>query len=165
MVDLSYSPSYQQSVIWVAEYDDGSLLREWDDSGKENSFRNIDKSKLRKFHLVSESFDYYFDCQTGVFTINDIKYVFPLAGEKLNFAEGLIHFKDATTEMVLGKKREYDGFEINGYEFGWKVTHDNIKSQVIFELPSKIFIIEITFLDLQKTILWKINIKSEGINK
>ncbi len=157
MVNLSYSPLYHQSVIWIAEYNDGTLLREWDDSGKESLFSAIDKSKLRKFHLVSANFDYYFDCQTGVFTIDGIKYVFPLAGQKLNFAEGLIHFKDATTEMVFRKSREYDGFQINGYEMGWKVSQGNIKCQVIFN-TSKVFNVDLTFLDEQKSFSWKLKI-------
>lgn len=157
---LSYSPKYHQDVIWVAEYSDGSLLREWDDSGKEHLFREIDRNKLRKFHLISSDSDSYFDCQNGVFTIDGIKYAFPLAGENLNFAEGLIHFKNATTEFVSANKRisEYSGFEINGYEMGWKVSHDNIKSQVIFSLPQKVFTVEVTFLDLQKTISWSLKI-------
>lgn len=157
---LSYSPKYHQDVIWVCEFLDGSILREWDDNGKEHPFNSIDKSRLKKFHLISKDFDYYFDASNGIFTIDGIRYAFPLAGENLNFAEGLIHFKSATTEFVSVNRKtsDYDGFEITGYEMGWKVSHDNIKSQVIFSLPQKVFTVEVTFLDLQKSISWSLKI-------
>lgn len=157
---MSYSPLYKQEVLWVAEYLDNSILREFDDDGKPHLFKEIDKSKLKKFHLISADNDYFFDCKTGVFTIEDKNYVFPLAGMNLSYAEGLIHFKNACTEFVPEhlKTHTYDGFEITDYEFGWKVTHGNIKSQVIFSFAEKSFRVEITFLDIQKTVSWKVNI-------
>jgi hypothetical protein len=160
MANLSYSPQYHQSVIWVAEYNDGSILREWDDSGKECPFKDINKDKLRKFHLISADSDSFFDCQTGVFTVNDKQYVFLLAGEGLAYAEGLIHYKDAATEFVNEKLKRnlYDNFEIVGYEMGWKVVKDNVKSQVVLHLPSKVFEVQVTFLDLQKTIKWNFKV-------
>ena len=160
MANLSYSPQYHQSMIWVAEYNDGSILREWDDSGKESPFKDINKDKLRKFHLISADSDSFFDCQTGVFSIDGKQYVFPLAGEALAYSEGLIHYKDATTEFVNEKLKHnlYDNFEIMGYEMGWKVIKDNIKSQVILHLPSKVFEIQVTILDLQKTIKWNFKV-------
>jgi len=159
-MSLSYSPLYNQEIIWVCEFFDGTLLREWDDDGKEHSFREIDKSRLKKFHLISQDSDSFFDCQNGIFTVDAKQYVFPLAGEALAYAEGLIHYKDATTEVMNQhlKVTEYDNFEIMGYEMGWKVTKDNIKSQVVLRLPSKTFEVQITFLDLQKTIKWNLKI-------
>jgi hypothetical protein len=56
------------------------------------------------------------------------------------------------------KHNLYDNFEIMGYEMGWKVIKDNIKSQVILHLPSKVFEIQVTFLDLQKTVNWKLKL-------
>ena len=160
MAELSYSPHYTQKIIWVCGYNDGSILREWDDSGKEHPFREIDKNKLRKFHLISADSDSFFDCQTGVFTVNEKQYVFPLAGEGLAYAEGLIHYKDATTEFMNEKLKlgQYDNFEIMGYEMGWKVIKDNVKSQVVLHLPSKVFEVQVTFLDLQKTIKWNFKV-------
>ena len=157
---LSYSPSYAQGVIWVCEFFDGTILREWDDSGNEHPFKEIDRTHLKKFHLISQDSDSFFDCQTGVFTVNDKQYVFPLAGEALAYSEGLIHYKDATTEFVNEKLKHnlYDNFEIMGYEMGWKVIKDNIKSQVILHLPSKVFEIQVTILDLQKTIKWNFKV-------
>ena len=156
----SYTPLYNQTVIWIAGYDDGSILREWDDSGEEHSFNEIDKKKLRKFYLISANGDCYFDCKTGVFRLDGRDFVFPLAGLDLNYAEGLIHYKEAFTEFVSAhaKKHEYDGFEIGSYNMGWKVKYNNLKSQVILTLPEKIFSVELTFLDLNKTVSWKVKI-------
>lgn len=151
---MSYSPLYNQNTIWVAEYKDGSILREWDEDGKVHAFKEINKAELAKFHLISEKFDYFFDCSTGVFNVNGREFVFPLAGLPLNYAEGLIQFKDASTEFVpeFLKTSDYDGFEITSYNFGWKVTYGNVKSQVIFSLPEHAFKIEMTVDG--KTIIW-----------
>ena len=161
MENLSYSPHYKQDIIWICEYNDGSFLREWTDSGEENPFSSIDKSKLRKFHTISSNFDYFINCQTGVFTVDGKQYVFPLCGlDNVNYADGLIHYKDAFTEFVSArcKHGDYDGFAIMGYEMGWKVIKDNIKSQVVLHLPSKVFEIQVTILDLQKTIKWNFKV-------
>lgn len=159
-MSLSYSPVYTQSVIWVCRFTDGSLLREWEDSGKEHLFKEIDRAKLKEFHLVSATFDYYYDCQTGIFKVDGREFVFPLAGLGLAYGEGLIHFKEACTEFVSAyrKRSEYDGFEIVSYEFGWKVTSGNTKSQVIYNVSTKSFSVELTFLDLQKTVSWSVKI-------
>jgi hypothetical protein len=156
----SYSPLYQQDVIWVAEYNDGTILREWDDSGKEHLFKEIEKFRLRKFHLVSADSDLFFDCHTGVFNIDGLYYVFPLSGLDLKYGEGLIHYKDAFTEFVSAhaKTNDYAGFSIGSYEFGWKVTQGNFKSQVIYNTSRRTFYCELTILDLQKTISWTIKI-------
>jgi hypothetical protein len=45
-----------------------------------------------------------------------------------------------------------------GYEMGWKVIKDNVKSQVVLHLPSKTFEIQVTFLDLQKTVKWNLKV-------
>jgi hypothetical protein len=156
----SYSPLYQQDVIWVAEYFSGELLREWDDSGKEHLFSEIEKFRMKKFHLVSADFDYIFDCKTGVFNIDGMQYVFPLAGLDLKYGEGLIHFKEAFTEFVPAplKTGDYDGFTIASYEFGWKVTHENLKSKVIYNTKNRTFYCDLTILDLQKSISWAMKI-------
>jgi hypothetical protein len=149
-----------QNTIWVAEYNDGSLLREWDDDGNVHLFKDIIKEKLSRFHLVSVDADYVFDCKTGIFSIDSREFVFPLAGMSLNFAEGLIQYKEASTEFipVYAKNSDYDGFEIQSYNFGWKVTHENLKVQAVFSLPEKVFTIEMTILDIQKTLIWKVKV-------
>lgn len=158
---MSYSPLYPQKIIWVCEYKDNTILREWDDDGKGHMFNEIDKSKLKSFHLVSAEFDYFFDCWSGIFTVDGREFVFPLAGlDNVNYGEGLIHYKNACTEFVpvQRKTHKYDGFEITGYEMGWKVTYGGMKSQVIFSLPQKVFNIEITFLEIPKIVGWKIKL-------
>jgi len=155
MSKLSFCPLYLQEIIWVAETNDGTLLREWDDNGKETMFKDIPKKDLAKFHLVGEGIDYYFDCQNGEFVVDGKVYVFPLCGEGLDYGEGLIHFKVASQEFVPNGKNNYVGFSIQGYQMGWKVTKNNMKCQVIFTIPDKIFDVQLTFLDISKTIKWK----------
>lgn len=157
MSKLSFSPYYYQGIIWVAELLDGTVLKEWNEQGKETPFKDIPKDKLKRFYLIGENANYFFDCQTGIFYIDGRQFVFPLSGLPLNYGEGLIHFKEASDE-VKTKKFNYDGFSINGYQIGWKVTSDKIKSQVIFSIPQKIFYIEVTFLDIYKTAKWSVKV-------
>lgn len=157
---MSYSPKYTQNIIWVAEYNDGSILREWDEEGKAHAFSEINRSKLKRFHLISKDSDYYYDCTTGFFNIDGREFIFPLAGSNLNFAEGLIQYKDASTEFIpeFMKDTPYDGFEILSYNFGWKVANKDVKCQVILHLPERNFTIELTMLSVQKTFIWNIKV-------
>lgn len=164
-MSLSFSPKYFQSIIWLCELENGTTLREWNDDGTQFLFKDIPKEKLKRFHLIGKigdtSIDYFFDCKTGIFTVDGREFVFPLAGlDDVNYGEGLIHYKSACTEFVpiQRKTHEYDGFEITGYEMGWKVTFGGMKSQVIFSLPQKVFNAEITFLEIPKTISWKLKL-------
>jgi len=155
MTKLSFCPSYLQEIIWVAETKNGTLLREWNDDGKETLFKDIPKKDLAKFHLVGENLDYYFDCKTGEFIIDGKIYNFPLCGENLEYGEGLIHYKTAHQEFIPNGKNDYKGFRISEYQLGWKVIKDNMKCQVIFTIPGKIFDVQLTFLDINKTVKWR----------
>ena len=156
----SYSPIYMQPIIWVAKLTDGSLIKEWDDQGNVFAFRKLDKSKIIEFHMVSKDFDYFFDCKTGIFIIDSREFIFPLAGADLSFNEGLIEYKEASTHFIPAnlKTDDYDGFGIDSFNFGWKATYGNIKCQVIFSLPDKIFTVDLTLLDLQTTVSWKVQV-------
>jgi hypothetical protein len=156
----SYSPIYFQPIIWVAKLLDGSIIREWDDEGKVTPFKSLDKSKLAEFHMISKDYDYFFDCKTGIFVADGREFIFPLAGSNLPFNEGLIEYKEASTHFVPAvlKTDDYDGFGIDSFNFGWKITYGNIKCQVILSLPEKVFTVDMTLLDIQKTITWKVKI-------
>jgi len=156
MTKLSFCPHYLQEIIWVAELKNGKLIREWEDDGKEKLFKDIPLDELKKFHLIGEGIDYFFDCKTGEFVVDRKTYVFPLCGEKLNYGEGLIHYKEASQEFMPHGRNDYSGFRINGYQIGWKVIKDDIKCQILFTIPDKIFNIQLTFLDINKTVKWKI---------
>ena len=158
MCQHSYSPHYLQDVIWVAKLSDGTLLREWDENGKETLFREIPLEKLEEFHLTGENFDYWLDCRSGVFVVGGRQYVFPLAGLDLKYGERLIHYKSAFTEFRRVKTYNYDGFGITDYTMGWKVTCGNFASQIIFLVPQKVFICRLTLLDLGKTVEWKVQV-------
>jgi hypothetical protein len=157
---MSYSPLYHQEFMWVAIYNDDSILREWDEDGKVHNFNEIKQTQLKTFHLISAEKDYFFDCKNGIFSIDGREFIFPLSGMELPFGEGLIQFKEASTEFVPAvlKESAYDGFEIESHNFGWKATNDKLKVQVIFTLPERIFTVEMTMLDLYKTVQWKVKI-------
>jgi hypothetical protein len=158
MANLSFAPQYFQSVIWVAKLSDGTILREWSEDGKETLFKDIPKNRLKEFHLVGEGFDYWFDCSSGAFIVDGRCYLFPLSGLDLNYGDGLIHFKDAFTEMRMQKTHSYDGFNITGYAMGWSVTCGTAKVEVIFKIPEKAFFAKLTFLDLEKSVSWKVKV-------
>lgn len=40
------------AYIWLAEYDDATVLRQFEDDGKEHFFSEIDQSKLKRFGWV-----------------------------------------------------------------------------------------------------------------
>ena len=149
-----------QEYIWVVRNEDGSFIREWDDEGKIFPFRKLDKSKISEFHMVSKDEDFYFDCKTGIFVAAGREFIFPLAGMALPFNEGLIEYKDASTHLIPASQKvdDYDGFNIDSYNFGWKITYGNVKSQVILSLPEKVFKVEFTLLDLQKTVSWEVRV-------
>jgi len=157
---MSYSPLYKQEFMWVAIYNDDSILREWDEDGKVHAFNEINQPQLKSFHIISAEKDYFFDCKTGIFVADGREFIFPLAGMELSFGEGLIQYKEASTEFVPNvlKESDYDGFEIASHNFGWKMTHDKLKVQVVLALPARVFTVEMTMLDIHKTINWKIQI-------
>jgi len=158
MLNPSFSPYYPQDVIWVAKLSDGTLLREWDENGKETLFKQIPLGKLKEFHLLGEDFDYWLDCQTGVFVVDGRQYVFPLTGLGLSYGEQLIHYKDAFTELRRVKTHPYDGFGITGYNMGWKVTLGKFACQVIFSVPQKVFTCRLTLLEFDKVVEWKVKV-------
>lgn len=115
-----------QKFIWVAEYDDGTFLREFDDDGSENSFYDIDRNRLMKFHLAGNGKDYWLDCRTGVFHINgeeiSVRYIYN--GNIYEFMRqngkynDIIQFKQASTDIdpffgIMGNRIELQAI-------GWK---------------------------------------------
>ncbi len=42
---------------WVAVYNDGSILRQFNDDGTENRYGDIDRKRLSEFHLVARDED------------------------------------------------------------------------------------------------------------
>lgn len=79
------------SIQWVATYRDGSELRQYNADGSENSYRDIDRSKLDSFALLDgerQLVRYHFDqpglrliCRRRVFKRSDnSEFVFYLVG-------------------------------------------------------------------------------------
>jgi hypothetical protein len=168
---MSYTPMYFQPIIWVAELENDEVLREFDDDGESHhAFIQLERNKLRKFHLISRNFDYFVDCKTGVFNLNGLQFIFPLACTDLNFKEGLIHYKQASTHFVSRPEGPYDGFGIQSFNIGWHVKNNDLAVKVIlilnienYPLIQKLFDVEMTLLDLQKKYSWNINLDPENL--
>lgn len=128
-----------QKFIWVAEYDDGTFLREFNDDGSENSFYDIKRDRLKKFSLVGCGKSYGFDCRTGVFSINGeelrVRFIadngdcFEFMGQSGPYND-IIQYKEASTAFNLLQNRVVD--KIDSHNIGWKAKF--IFEQVTFHV-------------------------------
>lgn len=86
-----------QDFIWSAEYFDGAECREFEQDGvTENSFNDIDKSKLLRFGLIGNGMSLYYE----------IDGVFKLAGQSID-----IIYKDKDTDKgyyLTGSQHMYN---------------------------------------------------------
>lgn len=151
----SYSPLYVQTRMWIAEYQDGSTLKEWEPSGNENLWQAINFSKFAKLHLVSDTDDDFFDARNGFFIVDKKHYIFPLAGFPLKFKP--IQYKDAHTHFIATPAGQtlpkYAGFGVEAYHIGWETQKEDIKVKVILRVQAdaiKKFLFEMTFLDIKR---------------
>ena len=165
MPSLSYSPLYQQDRMWVAKYKDGSTLVEWEPSGKEHMYHEINHADLVEFHLISMNGDNdYLDKRTGYFHVDKKVYIFPLAGFDLNFK--LIQFKQAHTDAIPTRPGhvlpKYAGFSLDDYNIGWETRKDDIHVKVILKVSSsgkKEFLFEMSFLDIKRKFGYNLRVK------
>jgi len=160
----SYSPLYFQDHMWVADNKNGTRLMEWEPSGQEHMWREINHSQLKRLHLVSEESDDCFDKDTGFFVVDGKTYIFPLAGFPLDFK--VIQFKNAHTDVVFGlpesPQSKYAGFHLDSYNIGWETQKDDIKVKVILCLHAdtkiKEFFFEMTFIDIKRKFSYSLRV-------
>ncbi|RAI85694.1 hypothetical protein DET54_12151 [Paenibacillus pabuli] len=122
-----------QDYIWMGEYNDGTHLSEFNfDTQAENSFYDIDKSRLARFGLVGHGMKLFFE-KDGIFNLNgtpvEVIYRvgdkdYPLTGRFGQYKD-IITYKDAEATLVLGSQGAQGGAlnpTIQQYNFGYKST-------------------------------------------
>lgn len=128
------SPVSEQDFIWVAAYSDGTFFSEYSyDTKVENSFYDIDRSKLIRFGLVGYGMNMFFEVYGGTFNIAGRMYEVIYKDKKENkdyylTGHGLIPYND-----IIQFKNAYSSFNPSGqtgslkttidqYNFGYKQT-------------------------------------------
>lgn len=121
-----------QDFIWVAEYADKTYLAEYDfNTGKENSFYNIQKDKLIRFGLIGRNNKFYFEVFGGVFKLNGIIFDFIYRTKEKDYRligwphryTDIITYKDAETYFLPDSMRNGSppvGGRITQYNLGYK---------------------------------------------
>jgi hypothetical protein len=117
-----------QDFIWLGEYIDGTHLAEFNlQTGAENSFYDIKKSKLLRFGLIGHRMKLFTEYD-GLFNINGMSIqvvyrvdgkVYPLTGLSGKYSD-VITFKDAESIFIQGGG--VSSPKINQYNFGYKTT-------------------------------------------
>lgn len=64
----NFSPmeSLGQKFIWKATYDDGSIIYEFEQDGKENQYNDLDKNKINKFAIIGNGGEIWFSMSDGI---------------------------------------------------------------------------------------------------
>lgn len=118
----------RQKYIWVAEYEDGTGLKEFNDDGTENSFYDLDRSKLKRFGLMGGGKGYWLDCKSGVFYVDKKEVCVRFIDSDGNIYEfmrqngsynDIIQYKSASTSLTMnGRVKD----SIESYSIGWKAA-------------------------------------------
>jgi hypothetical protein len=128
------SPVSEQDFIWVAAYSDGTFFSEYSyDTKVENSFYDIDRSKLIRFGLVGYGMNMFFEVYGGTFNIAGRMYEIIYKDKKENkdyhlTGHGFIPYND-----IIQFKNAHSNFNpregigslkstIDQFNFGYKQT-------------------------------------------
>ncbi|MGG3801272.1 hypothetical protein [Metabacillus fastidiosus] len=123
-----------QSMMYMAEYADGSHRSEYDlQTGNNTNFNKLDKNGILRFGIVGIDVPLYLETYGGFFHIagrniqvkyveNDVEYY--LIGQP-KFYDGLLYYKTGLAELPMTPKAEYVAWgkpegEIVSYHFGYK---------------------------------------------
>ncbi|MCR8641563.1 hypothetical protein NV379_02735 [Paenibacillus sp. N1-5-1-14] len=124
------SPVDGQSFIWMAAYQDGTFLSEFNyDNLEANDFYSIDKNNLVRFGLVGYSMNHYFEVNSGIFKIAgqrfEIAYVvgekeYSLTGQNITYNDIITYKNASTTININGGQQEPP--RIDQYNLGYKIN-------------------------------------------
>lgn len=141
--DIHPCSPVEQEFIWVAEYDDGTHISEYNFyDKKENAFSDINKAKVVRFGLIGLGQRYYFEVFGGVFKVAGRMYELvykskdgreiPLTGRQMQY-DDLITYKDA--EMMINHQtlEVISESMITKYTFGYKATLQTGKETLQFK--------------------------------
>lgn len=118
--------------MWVAEYEDGTILDEALENGEFRSFTAIKKNTVKTFNLVGRKMRAYFDTSNGMFNLNDVFFsiaikigedVRPISSIEGETYKDLIHYKGFYADTIMNDGRiKGTGLSIvtNSYHIGWK---------------------------------------------
>lgn len=135
----------RQYYTWKAIYTDGSAITELKPDGTDNSFYDIDRTRLAQFILTGEDWRIWFSARTGEWYFNN-ELITSIPSEYFNlpvsYGEGLIQYKDGEDDIVqktinLGSKTlQYGKLHtiIRAHYMGYKFTHGNQKVQIIVRI-------------------------------
>lgn len=140
-----YSPvPNKQPLIWVAEYDDGTFLTEYDLNTKnKNDFYSINKNKLLRFGFIGNGSKAYFNISDGTFIIDDNKIqISYIHNENEVFLTGrtfiyndIIQYKSAIADIdVMSLKNDQDIVgDVSCHSIGFKKQLDLFDSSIHFK--------------------------------
>lgn len=126
--------------MWVAEYEDGTILDEALENGEFRSFTAIRKDTVKTFNLVGRKMRAYIDTSTGIFNLNDVLFstairigenTYPISSIEGETYKDLIHYKGFYADTIMNDGRiKSTGLNIitNSYHIGWKkniILNDN----------------------------------------
>lgn len=113
---------------WIAKYNTGNQLKQFEVDGKENLFRDIDQDKLEFFTISNEQSHISLDLKTGVFDLNNNEIVIDeLSYKKVKYR--LIYFRRVS--VSIGMSDEATSKTIRHF-IGYQVTIDNKNHKVMF---------------------------------
>ena len=108
-------------MIWIAQYNDGTSLRQFNPDNSENLFKVIDQDKLEEFCLLDNEIAYSVNLNTGIFNINGLKLGFDEVSKDDDLR--LIYFRRVRQNMGATPSVDVT------YNIGYQTTKDsrNIK--------------------------------------
>ena len=142
---LPESPIPSQPFMWIAEYTNGSELREFNKKGKEGNFYDIDKDRLARFALVGRKTKIGYDTVDGVLQIFGKAYGFflgegdkitPITGIKGEVYNDIIQYKGFYADMNFAAPGVQSGpvkAVVNSFHLGWKKTINTPKGLLHFK--------------------------------
>jgi hypothetical protein len=140
-----YSPvPNKQALIWIAEYDDGTFLAEYDfNSQKKNDFYSINKDKLLRFGFIGNGSKAYFNISDGTFIIDDNKIqISYIHNENEVFLTGrtfiyndIIQYKSAIADIDVMSLKSNENIigDVSCHSIGFKKQLDLFDSSIHFK--------------------------------
>ena len=158
MIDRFFSPKgFDQPFLWFANYGDNKMVTEFEDSGKENTFKSIEKDKVKEFGLLGRGDKLKHDISTGIFDIYGHIIEFSIKcenGDIISLTEQKKPYNDIITYKLAAATGSVvavpgtTNYTFTGesniieYFFGYKYNFIsdngiNINSKIIFSIPIK----------------------------
>lgn len=109
----------QQDFMWLAEYDDGTFLSEFDiESLNPNNFNDIDNEKLVRYGLIGRGMKFYYEKSSGTFKL--VGQLIEVSLKTTNYEFFLTGYMKSS-DAIHFKNLAYDN-TINQYNFGYSTT-------------------------------------------